>query len=81
MASRVVPAISVTTNLSSPIKALIIDDFPAFGRPTTAKRGNGFSSSTASGNYGKTSTNLSNNSPVPLPFMAPIVKYSPNPKL
>ena len=57
------------------------EDFPAFGLPTTQNLGNGFSSSTASGNSGKTSTILSNNYPVPLPLIPEIVKYSPNPKL
>jgi hypothetical protein len=38
--SLVVPAISVTIFLSSPIKAFIKEDFPAFGLPTTANRGN-----------------------------------------
>ena len=37
--SRVVPAISVTMFLSFPINALINEDFPAFGLPTTAMRG------------------------------------------
>ncbi len=38
MASRVVPAISETTNRSSPSSRLTNDDFPTFGRPTTATR-------------------------------------------
>ena len=37
--SLVVPAIFVTMFLSFPIIALINDDFPAFGLPTTAKFG------------------------------------------
>ena len=77
IASRVVPAISVTIYLSSPIKALINDDFPAFGRPTTANRGK--SSSTVSTCSGKALTTASNKSPVPLPLTLAILKYSPNP--
>jgi len=73
IASLVVPAISVTTNRSSPIKALINDDFPALGRPTTQKRGNGSTYSETSGISGNTSTNLSNNSPVPLPLIPEMV--------
>jgi hypothetical protein len=38
IASRVVPAMS-NNKRSLPIKALIKLDFPALGRPTTAKRG------------------------------------------
>ena len=36
MASRVVPASGATTCRSSPSSRLMIDDLPAFGRPTTA---------------------------------------------
>jgi len=37
--SLVVPAVSVTTYLSSSSSALINEDLPAFGLPTTAKPG------------------------------------------
>ena len=71
--SLVVPAISVTIFLSSPIRALIKDDFPAFGLQTTAKRGNSsFSKSIASGS-GILATMASKISPVPLPFIEEIV--------
>ena len=65
--SLVVPAMSVTMYLSSPMSALIKEDFPAFGRPTTANLGKVFSVSPCSG---KTLTNSSSNSPVPLPLIA-----------
>jgi hypothetical protein len=39
MLSRVVPAKSFTTYRSSPSNALINDDLPALGLPTTAKPG------------------------------------------
>ena len=74
MASRVVPAISVTMYLSFPIKALIKLDFPAFGRPTTAKRGNSNSSCVGSGFSGNASIKASNKSPVPLPEILAKVK-------
>ncbi len=71
--SLVVPAILVTIFLSSPIKALIKDDFPAFGLPTTAKRGSSsFSKSTSSGS-GILATIASKISPVPLPFIEDMV--------
>jgi len=71
--SRVVPAILVTIFLSSPIKALIKDDFPALGRPTIAKRGNSFSGSSSSKGSGILSAIASNKSPVPLPLTEEIV--------
>ncbi len=50
-----------------PIKAFMNEDFPAFGRPTTANLGNSLSSgSSLSGNA---FTKSSSNSPVPLPFI------------
>ena len=72
---------SVTIKRSLPIKALIKLDFPAFGRPTTAKRGKTTSSWTGSGFTGNASINASSKSPVPLPEMLANVKYSPKPKL
>ena len=72
IASLVVPAISVTMYLCSPIKAFINEDLPAFGRPTTAKRGSSvFISSFSSG---KQSINASSKSPVPLPLILATVK-------
>ena len=68
MLSLVVPAISVTIYLSSPIRELIKDDFPALGLPTTANLGS--SSSTILLLFGNFFTNSSNSSPVPLPFIA-----------
>ena len=56
---------------------LTIDDFPAFGRPTTANRGK--SSSTVSTCSGKALTTASSKSPVPLPLTLAMLKYSPNP--
>ena len=70
--SLVVPAISVTMYLSSPISALINEDLPALGRPTTANLGNS-SSSSSSSTSGKASTSASNKSPVPLPLILAIV--------
>jgi len=67
-----VPGISVTIYLSSPINAFIKDDFPALGRPTTAKRGN--SCSSTSSLSGKAATSASSKSPVPLPFILAILK-------
>ena len=52
---------------SLPIKALMKLDFPAFGLPTTAKRGNSISSLVGSGFIGNASIKASNKSPVPLP--------------
>ena len=63
MESRVVPAISVTICRSSPIKALIREDFPAFGRPIIAIRGNS-SSSISTFSSGNVATILSSKSPV-----------------
>ena len=68
--SLVVPAISVTIYLSSPIKALINDDLPAFGLPTTANLGKSFTSSESSEKF---STSASNKSPVPEPLILAIV--------
>jgi len=75
-------AVEVYKNRSKRIKTSVLndillpiienDDFPAFGRPTTAKRGS--SSSSTSSFSGKASTNASNNSPVPLPFMLATLK-------
>ena len=72
MESRVVPAISVTMVRSSPTNAFISEDFPAFGRPTTAKRGKSSSISSLLSGLKKVS-NLSRKSPVPSPFMAEII--------
>ena len=71
MESRVVPAISVTILRSSPIKAFTIEDLPAFGRPTTAKRGIS-SSSISSASFLNVPTIKSIISPVPLPVIAEI---------
>ena len=59
------PGISVTIFLFSPISALINEDFPALGLPTTANRGTSSKTSFSSLNNLTTS---SNNSPVPKPL-------------
>ena len=73
-----VPAIGVTIFLSSPISVLIKDDFPAFGRPTTANRGSP-SSSSINSSSGNPATKASNISPVPEQLIEETQKYSPKP--
>ena len=63
--SLVVPGISVTMFLFSPINALIKEDFPAFGLPTTANLGR--SSEISSFSLNKP-TISSSSSPVPKPL-------------
>ena len=63
--SLVVPGISVTMFLFSPINALIKEDFPAFGLPTTANLG---TSSIISFSSLNSFTTSSSNSPVPKPL-------------
>ena len=75
--SLVVPATSVTINLSSPIRELINDDLPALGLPTTANFG---TSDTARSSLGNCSTNKSKNSPVPDPLIDDKQKRSLKPK-
>ena len=80
MVSRVVPAISVTMFLSSPISVFKREDLPTFGRPIMANLG--ISSSSSSGVSSRLFTTSSNNSPVPLPLIDEILKISltiPNP--
>ncbi len=71
MESLVVPAISVTILRSSPIKALIKDDLPTLGRPTTAILGVS-SSKISNCSFLNLETKKSNKSPVPLPDVAEI---------
>ena len=78
--SRVVPEIGVTIFLSSPINALIREDFPTFGFPTIANFGTPDVSS-SSGFTSKSSVTLSNISPVPLPLIEERLNTSPNPRL
>ena len=56
----------MTIYLSSPINALINEDLPAFGLPTTANLGRVSSNNPSS--LGNFLINESNNSPVPLPL-------------
>ena len=69
--SRVVPAISVTIFLSTPINAFMNEDFPALGLPTTANLGS--SSISSSSSSGMFLTISSNKSPVPLPLIEEMV--------
>ena len=78
MLSLVVPAISVTIYRFSPIKALMNEDLPALGLPTTANLGR--LSSTLPSSLGNFFTNSSNSSPVPLPLTLEIEKNSLNPR-
>ncbi len=78
MASRVVPASGATTCRSSPSSLLMIDDLPAFGRPTTATLIDSGDSSSPSGSD---STSLSSRSPLPLPTPADVPSGSPRPRL
>ena len=64
--SLVVPATSVTMNLSLPIRELINDDLPALGLPTTANLG---TSEIIRSSFGSLSDNKSKNSPVPDPLI------------
>ena len=57
-----------------------MEDFPAFGRPTTAKRGIS-SSRISDDSFLKLLTIKSIKSPVPLPVMAETQYGSPNPNL
>ena len=75
--SLVVPAKSLTTYLSSPSKALINEDFPALGLPTTAKPG--ISSFWTDELSGIKETRQSSSSPVPEPFIALKLKTNSNP--
>ncbi|MNE51263.1 hypothetical protein D3C80_1458840 [compost metagenome] len=79
MESLVVPEILVTMFRSSPVNALIMDDFPTFGFPTTAMRGNPSSSSPRGSSLSKYFTTSSRISPVPEPFAAERSKTSPRP--
>ena len=63
-----VPAKSLTTYLSCPRRALIKEDFPALGLPTTAKPG--ISSFSIEDSEGINETKQSKSSPVPDPFIA-----------
>ena len=77
MESRVVPAMGVTMLRSTPVRALIIDDLPTLGRPTTAMRGR----SEVSSSLGFMSfTSSSSSSPVPEPFIPEIGYISPKPR-
>ena len=78
--SRVVPAISVTILRSSPIRALMVEDFPTLGRPTMAILGS--SSMFSIGSVVKCETTLSSRSPVPEPLIEATGKISsPTPSL
>ena len=66
IASRVVPAISVTIFLLSSSKALVRVDFPTLGLPAIVILGNPSKGSLYSV-VGKSATRSSNNSPVPEP--------------
>ena len=63
--------------LSCPIIVFINDDFPALGLPTTANEGT--SSTWSKSSFSKSLTNSSKRSPVPLPFIAEILKTLSNP--
>ena len=67
--SLVVPGMSVTIFLFSPINALINEDFPALGLPITANFGR---SSERSISSEKSLTTSSSKSPVPNPLMLAI---------
>ncbi len=67
IASRVVPATSLTTSRSSPSRRFTIDDLPTFGRPTTATRTDSGAIGMPSGSF---STITSSRSPEFLPFCA-----------
>ncbi len=69
---------SVTMFRSSPMNALTIDDFPAFGRPTIAKRGRS-SSCSSSASFLKSLTSSSRTSPEPSPLIAERMCGSPSP--
>ena len=83
MASRVVPAISLTMVRGSPTMALNSDDLPALGRPTMAtgvSAGAASSSrSVAGARRRSTSTRRSSRSPVPRPCTAETSSGSPSP--
>ena len=77
MLSRVVPAKSFTTYRSTPSNALINDDLPALGLPTTAKPG--ISSFSITDSSGINETKQSNTSPVPDPLIALKLNVLSNP--
>ena len=81
MASRVVPAISLTIVRVSPAMALNSEDLPALGRPTmaTGVSAGPASSSPSSATTPLTSTSRSSSSPLPVPWTAEKSSGSPRP--
>ena len=79
IASLVVPGISLTITLSSPIILFVKEDFPALGFPTMAMCITSFSSS-ASSSSGKCFTTSSRRSPKPKPCEEEMEHNSPIPR-
>ena len=81
MASRVVPASSLTMVRVSPAMALNSDDLPALGRPTmaTGVSAGAASASRSSSSAPLTSMRRSSSSPLPVPCTAEKSSGSPRP--